>query len=171
MKYKLIIFTGFIGLIFLISNCQKTYNELEEDSFYYVYNGQEFDQVKCYFHSGIQKGLVYLNYNNQDTLHLTFCVQTGRELGRDQLHFNINNYHGQGKYYFDSASGNTSTFTFDYTDLPAESNTKTYLYVLEVDTKKRIIRALFEGNYLDQYNVLHQFDKGRMDVHFVNENN
>ncbi len=165
MLKKLFVFVFLSALLLWVNSCQKQYSELGEDSLYYIYNGQEYDKVTCYFHSGIQNSLVTMQYNNQDTLHLSFCVQTTKDSGSSFLHFNINHYHGQGKYYFDTNTGNNSYFTNNGVDINTAGQ-DTYIYILEIDQKNNIVRALFEGQYAGQNNTKHTFTKGRLDLHY-----
>ncbi len=167
MKIKFISIL-FISLLYLA--CNKEYSELGENSLYYIYNDKEFDAVTCAYYNTEHLQLTQVYFNRQDTLQLSFCVQTHEGPGSEQLHFNINDYHGPDKYYFDPASGNQSFFETGQMPIPALDNRQTYLYVLEINPDKQLIKALFEGNY-SQNHSKHVFKNGRMDLSFNFENN
>ncbi len=156
-----------MGLLF-ISSCAKKYNELGYNSLYYFFNGTEMDHVKCPSPQFMETSPLPSFEYSGNSLQFDLCIESPESINYNKhfyLRFQINNYGGPGKYYFDSASGNKCFFVYEQDTV--YDNKKSYLRVLELDTVRRIISGTFETYFPPHQDTLPQISitQGRFYLH------
>ena len=156
MKKNILLVFFIVIILVSFQNCIIKFNEFGDDSVFYYLNDEPVVPV-C------SQGLRYNSLNVSlvnDTLRVHIC-------GKTQIDYMLSRFRGKGLYRINSTSGNTCSAKVNYTSFNAIDDGKTFFRILEIDTLKNHLSAVFEADLVDNSGHHLRITKGRMDVKFL----
>ena len=154
---KTLLFASILVFLFTgLESCIKDFNEFGDDSIFYYLNDEPVVPV-CSIGFGYNSLNVSLK---NDTLRVHIC-------GKTEINYMLSRFRGKGLYRINSTTGNTCSAKIDYTNFNAIDDGKTFFRILEIDTLKNHLSAVFEADLVDANGHHLNITKGRMDVKFL----